>query len=64
MTSLSLDELRRRAAQMDAARRMGAQEGLPEPSAAIRAIEDRLVAGEITLEEALAAIREDAGRSV
>lgn len=63
MALLSLEEVRRRAAQMDAARRMGTQEGLPEPSAAVRAIEDRLVAGEISMEEALAAIREDAGRS-
>lgn len=64
MIDLSLEELRRRAAHMDAARRMGTQEGLPEPSAAMREVEERLVAGEITLEEALALAREDAGRSV
>ena len=57
-----LEEVRRRAVQMEAARRTGTQEGLPEPSAAVRAIEDRLVAGEITMKAALAAFREGEGR--
>lgn len=37
MTLPSLDEIRPRTAHMDAARRMGTQGGLPEPSAAVRA---------------------------
>lgn len=56
MTVLSLDEVRRRAAVMDAARRMGTQESLPEPTAETRAIEDRVVTGELTVDEAVALI--------
>jgi hypothetical protein len=58
MKVLPLDEVRRRASVMEAARRMGTQEGLPEPTAQIRAIEDRVVVGQLTVEEAVALIIE------
>lgn len=50
---LFLDEVRRRAALMDVARRMGTQAGLPFPDARTVDIEDRVVTGEISISQAV-----------
>ena len=63
MPVLDLDEVRRRDAQMEAARRMGTQAGLPEPTPEQRALEDRVVTGELTVEQAVAQILGNSGRS-
>lgn len=59
---VSIEDLRRRQASMEAARRMSSQAGLPAPCAKVRLVEDLVVIGELTVDEAVAEVLRAIGR--